>query len=146
VARGTNNPSTGNNQHINMKKLFAIVAAAALVAASAFAGEYPDISITELKKLIESNKVVVIDVNGSKSYAKGHVPSAVDYAKVKGKLASALPKDKNALVVAYCGGPSCKAYQAAATEAEKLGYTNVKHMSAGISGWLQAGEATEKAN
>jgi rhodanese-related sulfurtransferase len=128
-----------------MKKLLALVAAA-FVAATAFAGEYPDISITELKGLIEKKKVVVIDVNGSKSYAKGHVPTAVDYASVKGKLASVLPKEKDALVVAYCGGPSCKAYQAAAKEAEKLGYTNVKHMSAGISGWLQAGEATEKAN
>ena len=129
-----------------MKKLLALLAAAAVMTATAFAGEYPDISITELKKLIEAKKVTVIDVNGAKSYAKGHVPSAVDYTSVKGKLASALPKEKDALVVAYCGGPSCKAYQAAAKEAEKLGYTNVKHMSAGISGWLQAGEATEKAN
>ncbi len=31
-----------------------------------------------------------------------------------------------------------------ARHAEKLGYKNVKHMSAGISGWLQAGEKTEK--
>ena len=129
-----------------MKKLLALLAAAAVMTATAFAGEYPDISITEFKKLIEAKKVTVIDVNGAKSYAKGHVPSAVDYTSVKGKLASALPKEKDALVVAYCGGPSCKAYQAAAKEAEKLGYTNVKHMSAGISGWLQAGEATEKAN
>ena len=44
------------------------------------------------------------------------------------------------------GGPSCSAYQAAANAAEKLGYKNIKHMSAGISGWLQAGEKTEKAN
>ncbi|NDF00271.1 MAG: rhodanese-like domain-containing protein, partial [Verrucomicrobia bacterium] len=77
---------------------------------------------------------------------KGHVPTAVDFAAVKSDLAKSLPADKNALVVAYCGGPSCKAYQAAATAAEKLGYKNIKHMSAGISGWLQAGEKTEKAN
>ena len=35
---------------------------------------------------------------------------------------------------------------AAATAAEALGYKNIKHLSAGISGWLQAGEKTEKAN
>jgi rhodanese-related sulfurtransferase len=30
--------------------------------------------------------------------------------------------------------------------AAKLGYKNVKHMSAGISGWKKAGEKTEQAN
>ncbi|MDZ4288977.1 MAG: rhodanese-like domain-containing protein, partial [Prosthecobacter sp.] len=59
-------------------------------------------------------------------------------------LASALPKDKNALVVAYCGGPSCNAYQAAAKAAAALGYTNVKHLTAGISGWKKEGEKLEK--
>jgi rhodanese-related sulfurtransferase len=68
----------------------------------------------------------------------------VDFTAVKGKLADALPKDKNALIVAYCGGPKCSAYKAAATAAEKLGYKNVKHMSAGISGWKEAGEKLDK--
>jgi rhodanese-related sulfurtransferase len=127
-----------------MKKILALLAAA-FVAAGAYAGEFPDISIDELKKAIEAKKVTVVDVNGSASYQKGHVPSAIDFAAVKGDFAKSLPADKSALIVAYCGGPSCKAYQAAATAAEKLGYKNVKHMSAGISGWLQAGEKTEKA-
>ena len=103
-----------------------------------------DISIEDLKKAIADKKVTVIDVNGSASYKKGHVPTAVDFAAVKADLAKSLPADKNALVVAYCGGPSCKAYQAAANAAEKLGYKNVKHLSAGIVGWMQAGEKTEK--
>jgi rhodanese-related sulfurtransferase len=55
-----------------------------------------------------------------------------------------LPKDKNALIVAYCGNPKCTAYQAAAKAAKKLGYKNIKHLSAGISGWKEAGEKTEK--
>ena len=57
-----------------------------------------------------------------------------------------MPADKNALIVAYCGGPKCSAYKRAADLASKLGYKNVKHMSAGISGWKKAGEKTEKAN
>ena len=89
---------------------------------------------------------VIIDVNGSESYAKGRIPGALDYAAIKGNLAAALPKDKNALIVAYCGGPKCKAYQAAATAAEKLGYKNIKHMSAGISGWKEAGQKVEKSS
>ena len=49
-----------------------------------------------------------------------------------------------ALIVAYCGGPKCMAYKAAATAALKLGYTNVKHLPDGIKGWVQAGEPVEK--
>ena len=128
-----------------MKKLLTFLATV-LVAASVFAGEFPDISISEVKALAESKKAVIIDVNGSESYQKGHIPGALDFAAIQDKLASVLPKDKKALVVAYCGGPKCKAYQAAATAAEKLGYKNVKHMSAGISGWKDAGEKTEKGS
>jgi rhodanese-related sulfurtransferase len=125
-----------------MKKLL-LLAVTALFAISLNAGEYPDISIKELKSLIAAKKVTVIDVMGAKSYKLGHVPTAISFNR---NLAKALPKDKDALIVAYCGGPSCKAYKRAAGLAEKLGYTNVKHMSAGISGWKKAGGKLEKAN
>jgi rhodanese-related sulfurtransferase len=128
-----------------MKKLLALFATTVL-AVTAQAGEYPDISVTDLKAAIEAKKATVIDVNGTASYQKGHVPTAIDYAAVKDNLAKSLPADKGALVVAYCGGPTCGAYAAAAKAAKELGYTNVKHMSAGISGWMQAGEKTEKTN
>jgi rhodanese-related sulfurtransferase len=125
-----------------MKKIIALVFA--LVASSVFAAEFPDISIADLKQAIADKKVTVIDVNGAASYAKGHVPGAIDFASKGADLASVLPADKSALVVAYCGGPQCSAYKAAANAASQLGYTNVKHLSAGISGWKAANEALEK--
>jgi len=128
-----------------MKKLLALLATT-VVAVTAQAGEFPDISVTDVKAAIESKKATIIDVNGSDSYKKGHVPGAIDFAVAKADLAKALPSDKGALVIAYCGGPTCGAYAAAAKAAKELGYTNVKHMSAGISGWMQAGEKTEKTN
>lgn len=127
-----------------MKTLLTLVSALALVG-TAFAGEYPDISVAELKKAIEEKKVTVLDVNGTAGYQKGHIPGAIDFRANKAEIASKLPSDKSALVVAYCGGPTCGAYAAAAKAAKELGYTNVKHLSAGISGWKQAGEATEAA-
>lgn len=126
-----------------MKK-FVAFASTLLLATSLFAGEYPDVSITEVKSAMKSKKVVLIDANGTESWEKGHIPGAINFEGSQQKLAKLLPKDKNALIVAYCGGPKCKAYQAAAKEAEKLGYKNVKHMSAGIAGWKDAGEKTEK--
>ena len=127
-----------------MKKLLTIACALALSAISVIAGDYPDISIAELNKAIAAKSVTVIDVNGSESYKNGHVPTALNFADIKGDLASKLPADKGALVDAYCGGPSCSAYTRAANAAKDLGYTNVKHLSAGISGWLQASQPTEK--
>ncbi len=120
--------------------------AALAMAALVYAGEYPDISIKDLKSAIEAKKVFLVDVNGSESYQKGHIPGAIDFETSEDKFASALPKDKSALIVAYCGGPKCMAYQQAAKAAKKLGYTNVKHLSAGISGWKEAGEQTKKGS
>ncbi len=126
-----------------MKKLLSL--ALSLVCASALsAAEYPDISIDDLKTAIKDKKVVVIDVNGTDSYKAGHVPTAIDFESQGDQLASALPKEKDTLVVAYCGGPSCNAYKQAAKKATELGYTNVKHLSAGISGWKKANEEVEK--
>ena len=127
-----------------MNKLIALLSTL-VIAATAFAGEFPDISIAEVKALLGTKKATIIDVNGTDSYAKGHVPGALDFDAIEKDFAKSLPADKTALVIAYCGNPRCSAYQAAAKAAEKLGYKNVKHMSAGISGWNKAGEAVEKA-
>jgi rhodanese-related sulfurtransferase len=105
---------------------------------------FPDISIKDLKSVMEKKQVTLIDANGTESYREGHIPGAVNFEADKDDLQKVLPKDKHALVVAYCGGPQCMAYKAAAAKAEELGYTNVKHLSAGISGWKEAGEKTEK--
>ena len=124
-----------------MKKLI-MLATALLVTVAAHAGPYPDITVDQLKTAIAAKEVTLLDVNGSASWKSGHIPGAIDFAANKAKLASLLPKDKNALVVAYCGGPACSAYAAAAKAAKELGYKNVKHLSAGISGWKAAGEKT----
>ena len=127
-----------------MKKILTLLATA-LCAITAQAGEFPDISIAEVKAAAETKKATIIDVNGTSSWKDGHIPGAVDFQSKKADFAKVLPSDKGALVIAYCGGPSCGAYAAAAKAAKELGYTNVKHMSAGISGWMQAGEKTEAA-
>lgn len=127
-----------------MKKLLPLLAVA-LLAATSYAGEFADISIKEVKALAESKQAVILDVNGTESYQKGHVPTALNFEAVKDKLASTLPADKDTLIIAYCGNPKCKAYKEAAEAAAKLGYKNVKHMSAGIKGWKAAGEKVAKS-
>lgn len=118
--------------------------AALLFSTALFAGEVPDITIKDLKKAIAAKQVTVIDVNGTESWEEGHIPSAIDFDTHSENFAKVLPQDKNALIVAYCGGPKCMAYKQAAEAARKLGYKNVKHLSAGIAGWKEAGEKLEK--
>jgi rhodanese-related sulfurtransferase len=141
-ARHNLNINTKKQDIEPMKRLVTLLAAV-LFTAAIHAGEVPDISIDALNKAIADKKVTVIDVNGTEAYKKGHIPGAIDFEAQKSKLAQVLPKDKNALVVAYCGGPQCTAYQSAAKAAKDLGYTNVKHLSAGISGWKEAGQKVE---
>ena len=89
--------------------------------------------------------MVLLDANGTKSYAEQHIPGALDFAAVKDDLAKNLPADKGALIVAYCGSEKCMAYKAAAEAAAKLGYTNIKHYAPGIQGWLKSKEKVEPA-
>ena len=126
------------------------VAASALPLASSFAkpaktSAIPSISHAALMQAIKAKRVTVIDVNGTDSFKAGHIPGALNYDVVEKNLKAKLPKNKNALVVAYCGSPQCGAYKAAAMAAMKMGYTNVKHYSPGISGWKKAGAPLQKA-
>jgi len=123
--------------------LFAVVASAFLALAD---DAFPSISTEDLKQAIAAKKVVLLDVNGTESWQEGHIPGALDFDKVEGKLAKVLPADKGTLVVAYCGNERCSAYKAGAAAAKKLGYTNVKHYSKGIAGWKKSGEKTESGS
>lgn len=126
-----------------MKKL-ALFVTALFLAAGAYAAEFPTITISELKTKLDSPKhIVLLDANGTDSWQKGHIPGAIDFNANEDNLASLLPKDKNVLIVAYCANPACPAYRRAAEAAKKLGYKNIKHLTAGIMGWRDAGEKTE---
>lgn len=59
-------------------------------------------------------------------------------------IAKALP-DKNELVVTYCAGIKCPASKALSDRLKKLGYSNIIEYPQGIAGWLEAGNAVDKA-
>lgn len=100
------------------------------------------ISFDDLKKAIADKKVVVLDCNGDESYAKGHIPTALNCKAAD--IDAKLPADKGALIVAYCGSEKCTAWKGGASKASKLGYTNIKHFEGGLKGWTAAGGELEK--
>jgi len=120
-----------------MKKIIALLAAA-FISASVYAGEFADISMKDVQAAADAKSAVIIDANSPASYQAGHVPGALSFAAIKANLAASLPADKSTLIIAYCGNPHCPAYLQAAKAAQKLGYTNIKHMAEGIDGWNAA--------
>jgi rhodanese-related sulfurtransferase len=56
-----------------------------------------------------------------------------------------LPADKSRLLVFYCSNPLCRKAPNAALRARRLGYENVRVMSAGIKGWMGARLPTESS-
>ena len=101
------------------------------------------VSLAEMKKIVESKSAMIFDCNGAEMYNTAHIPGAISFAKHEGKLSGVLPKDKGALIVAYCGGTMCSAWEGAAKEAKAQGYTNIKHFKDGIKGWKDAKMAVE---
>ena len=90
-------------------------------------------------KIPTPDNVMIIDSRPYKpKYIKGHIPTAVNiphskFDELKGKL----PKDKDALLIFYCGGLKWKLSHKSAWKAEKLGYNNVKVFASGFPAWMK---------
>ncbi len=97
--------------------------------------KFSDVSVKEMKTIVNKKSATIVDVNSDDSFKKSRIPGAIHYASNKNNFKKVLPKDKNALVVAYCGGKMCTAWQRAAKAACEMGYTNIRHFSEGITGW-----------
>lgn len=105
----------------------------------------PEVTLQELKALVDAKGATIIDANSAKVYDSGHIPGAVSFAKNEKTLANQLPKDKNTLIVAYCGGPMCTAWEDPAKQAKTLGYSNIKHFKGGLKTWKDSGYPLEAA-
>ncbi len=93
------------------------------------------ISPAGLNELMQKQKVTVVDVNSSQSWTKARVPGAL-HLDPAGYTDGDLPPDKESTLVFYCSNPLCRRAPNAARRAVKMGYGNVRVMSAGITGWL----------
>lgn len=100
------------------------------------------ISPDGLHQMTQKQSVTVIDVNSRQSWIKARVPGALNLDPAEYN-ASDLPPDKESNLVFYCSNPLCRKAPNAARRAEKMGYSNVQVMSAGISGWLSNKLPTE---
>lgn len=99
------------------------------------------ISPADLHRALIEGSVTVVDVNSRQSWLHARVPGALNLDPA-GYEASSLPTDTDAFLVFYCSNPLCRKAPNAARRAKRMGYRNVRVMSAGIGGWLDAGLPT----
>ncbi|HVZ33416.1 MAG TPA: rhodanese-like domain-containing protein [Polyangiaceae bacterium] len=101
----------------------------------------PQLSVDEVADLLAKHQARAVDANGAETRQQyGTLPGAVLLSNYATFETSELPSDKSAELVFYCGGLACSAAPHAAARAKEAGYTNVKVMPQGISGWVKAGK------
>src|SRR4051794_14456428 len=90
------------------------------------------------------NHAVVIDVREQHEYDEGRLPGAVHVPRgyLETRIENAV-KDKDAHVILYCQSGNRSAF-AADTLQRQLGYTNVEHMTGGITLWKDRGYEVEQ--
>jgi rhodanese-related sulfurtransferase len=98
-------------------------------------------STADMEKLVaqgpEKGKYFLFDSRPLPRFQEGAIPTAVNlpfpsFDKLADKL---LPRDKKALIIFYCAGPTCNMSPGSADKARKLGYTNLKVYKDGMPGW-----------
>jgi rhodanese-related sulfurtransferase len=91
----------------------------------------------ELYRWMQDRPVTIIDVNTRQSWTEARVPGARNLDPA-GYAEGDLPLAKTSTLVFYCSNFLCRKAPNAARRAERMGYSDVHVMSAGISGWLSA--------
>ncbi len=109
------------------------------------------ISLAELERLValgpEKGGYFLVDCRPAPRFQEGSIPTAVNLPfPAFDQNVDKLPADRHARIIYYCSGKTCNMSPGSLRKAQKLGYTNVKHLTAGISGWQAAGEKMEKAH
>lgn len=139
----------------------AIEASSVKFAREALSGQYPILSTSEVKKLLdEGTECLLLDaMPAASSFDQAHLPGAVNFefpkepmdawteetmpGRTKAAYQQVLGDDLDRLIVVYCGFVKCARSHNAAIFAKELGYTNVKRYAGGIYAWRGEGLTVE---
>ena len=102
------------------------------------------ITVADVAAGLSNGTVRVYDANRQETFNEHHVPGAT-WVHYENLSAEVLPEDRSQKIVFYCANEQCTASHNAANAAKALGYTDVAVMSAGIEGWIAAGQPVEAA-
>lgn len=101
--------------------------------------ELNDMSVDQLATALADKTILPVDVNSAATRAEfGTIPGATLLSSASD--ITQLPENRDTALVFYCANPNCTAAPAAAAAARVAGYKNVSLLSAGIQGWVDAGQ------
>ena len=121
-----------------MKRVFALIASALLLAGCSTSSSAIDLSVNEFSAKVAEAGVITLDVRTPGEFAEGHLEGArlIDFqsGNFENEIATL---DKNATYAVYCrsgnrSGQALKVMQDA-------GFTNVFNMNGGVIDWANAG-------
>ena len=97
------------------------------------------------RRMAASERLAVFDVNSRQSWRQARIPGARHLDPetfAQGELPAALDHP----LVFYCSNPFCRKAPLAARRARGMGYSDVRVLSAGITGWLAAGMPSQSGD
>lgn len=102
--------------------------------------QYGDVSVYEAKDLIEEKpKLVILDVRTVSEYNDAHIEGAINIpVQELEERVNELSKNDELLIYCRTGNKSSQAVSIL----KSYGYTKIFHMTAGITGWKNAGYPT----
>ncbi len=101
-----------------------------------------------VRQLIENGgRMCLIDVRDSDSYAKGHIPGAINAPidALESSLSKIRIPKRGAAIIVYCYNIACFRATRAALELSRKGFANVVEMVGGFEEWAKHGYDVEKA-
>jgi rhodanese-related sulfurtransferase/DNA-binding transcriptional ArsR family regulator len=105
------------------------------------AAHLPHLTAEELRRCMDADETLVLDLRPPEEYAAGHVPGAVSIpmGELAGRL-NELPRDRR--IVAYCRGEYCLMAREAVDLLQEQGFT-AAYVDEGVRDLQEAGLAVE---
>jgi rhodanese-related sulfurtransferase len=121
-----------------MKKVFALIASALLLAGCSSSSNAIDLSVTEFSAKVAEAGVITLDVRTPSEFAEGFIEGArlIDFqsGNFENEIAAL---DKNATYAVYCRSGNRSGQ--AAKVMQDAGFSNVFNMNGGVIEWANAG-------
>ena len=100
----------------------------------------------EVRALLDTGAIVLIDAQGLGKFEDRHIPGAVRAsADDAGAVLAAIGPDLDRAVVTYCTDEACTGSAHAASLLEAAGYRNVRRYVGGAADWEAAGLPIERS-
>ena len=96
-------------------------------------------TVTEIQeRRLAGEQFHLVDVREESEWMRGRIPDSIHLSKgvIERDIEKTIPSTEEEVVL-YCGGGFRSAL--AADILQQMGYSNVKSMDGGISGWVEAG-------